>query len=382
MCIYIHVPFCSSKCHSATATRSRFRPVTKTQEPVRAPALRRVGALGRPGKPRFAPRSPRCTSAGEHRPTWDLSCSPYSPNVAERCFNTSRYTEWALESTVDGLTPDMIDTMQMLGFNRLHIGVQSLEEPVRQVIGRRRPVADVLAIIHQTLRLGWIVSVDMVCGLPLQTIPSFKRDIDILLDTGVNGVSLYELLIYPQNLRWAKQQGLEGRSHLPNYLMFHVAAAALHANGYRKNTFNHWADKRDNNRYFTFPSRGEDCLAVGTIADGVFGDYHFRHPRYAAYIRSATPVSPGLEGGLRRTAAESKMHPVATAIISGRVPEGLIPLLRRQTDGTPLASRWVDLGLVAETDDGGLRLLTNGSWFAGNMIKEYTGLYPEYTAQH
>ena len=236
-------------------------------------------------------------------------------------------------------------------------------------------------MIDKTLGLGWIVSVDMVCGLPLQTIRSFKRDIDTLLGTGVNGVALYELLIYPQNLRWAKRQGLEGRSHLPNYLMFHVAAAALEADGYRKNTFNHWADERDDNRYFTFPSRGEDCLAVGTIADGVFGDYHFRHPRYAAYIRSATPASPGLDGGLRRTAGENEMHPVATAIMSGRVPPTLVPRLRRQTDGTPLASRWVDLGLVAETPDGGLRLLTNGSWFAGNMIQEYAGLYPEHTAQ-
>jgi len=382
MCIYIHVPFCSSKCQFCDcysfALPARHEEHKSRYVRLLCQELALWAAQGDLGS-----RPISTVHLGGGTPTY---LGPELLTVLAECcrahFNTSRHTEWALESTVDGLTPEMIATMQRLGFNRLHIGVQSLEEPVRQVIGRRRSVADVLAAIDQTLHLGWIVSVDMVCGLPLQTIPSFKRDIDTLLGTGVDGVALYELLIYPQNLRWAKRQGLEGRSHLPNYLMFHVAAAALEANGYRKNTFNHWADQRDDNRYFTFPSRGEDCLALGTIADGVFGDYHFRHPRYAAYLRSATSLSPGLQGGLRRTAAESEMQPVATAIMSGHVPLGLVPLLRRRTDGVPLADRWAGLGLVARTDDGGLQLLTNGSWFAGNMIKEYTGLYPEYTAQH
>jgi hypothetical protein len=37
--------------------------------------------------------------------------------------------------------------------------------------------------------------------------------------------------------------------------------------------------------------------------------------------------------------------------------------------------------LVEESDRGGLSLTTNGSWFAGNMIKELTGVYPEHTHQ-
>ena len=215
---------------------------------------------------------------------------------------------------------------------------------MRQLIGRRHPAEDALAMIDKTLQPWLDRQRRHGVRAPVADRDLLQRDIDTLLGTGVNGVALYELLIYPQNLRWAKRQGLEGRSHLPNYLMFHVAAAALEADGYRKNTFNHWADERDDNRYFTFPSRGEDCLAVGTIADGVFGDYHFRHPRYAAYIWSATPASPGLDGGLRRTAGENEMHPVATAIMSGRVPPTLVPRLRktnrRDASRIPLGRPW------------------------------------------
>jgi anaerobilin synthase len=381
MCIYIHVPFCSSKCSFCDcysfALPPRHEEHKKRYVRLLCEELALWAAQGNLGS-----RPVSTVHLGGGTPTY---LGPELLTVlAEACrsnFNTGQHTEWALESTVEGLSPAMIGTMQELGFDRLHIGVQSLEDPVRQLIGRRRPAGEVLAKIDETLRLDWTVSVDMVSGLPLQTIPSFRRDISTLIAAGVNGVSLYELLIYPQNQRWARQQGFDDRSHLPNYLMFQVAAAVLDAAGYRKNTFNHWADERDSNRYFTFPTRGEDCLAVGTIADGVFGDYHFRHPRYAAYLRSATPLTPGLDGGLRRTAAESEMQPVTTAILSGRIPAQLAPRLRRRADKTPLAQRWIDLGLVAQDDDGGLQLLTNGSWFAGNMIQDYASLYPEHIAQ-
>lgn len=378
ICIYLHVPFCSSKCSFCDCYSFRLPP--RHEEHKRRYVRRLCEELelwSEQGN--LASRPVSTIHLGGGTPTY---LGPeLLTEVAETCralFNTSPRTEWALESTVESLTPDMIDTMERLDFRRLHIGVQSLEEPVREVIGRRRPVREVLARISETLDRGWIVSVDMVCGLPLQTISSFADDIRTLIAAGINGVAVYELLIYPQNRGWAERQGLTGRSHLPNYLMFQIAAAILEAAGYRKNTFNHWADDRDDNRYFTFPSRGEDCLAVGTIADGVFGDYHYRHPTYAHYLRAEG--GPGLQGGLRRTAYESEMHPVATAIMSGRVPKELVGRLGT-TGGVSLADRWVALGLVRRADDGGLVLLTNGSWFAGNMIKELTGLYPEHTLQ-
>lgn len=381
LCIYIHVPFCSSKCHFCDCYSFRLSPQREEEKRRYVHQLcDELSLWSEQGN--LASRPVSTVHLGGGTPTFlgpDLLAE-----LSECCrtrFNTSPLTEWALESSVQSLTPEMTETMQQLGFHRLHIGVQSLEDPVREAIGRRHPAHEVLTRIEETLGLGWTVSVDMVCGLPLQTIPSFARDIETLLSAGVNGVSLYELLIYPQNRRWAAEQGFTDRSHLANYLMFQVAAEILERNGYRKNTFNHWADDRDDNRYFTFPSRGEDCLAVGTIADGVFGDYHFRHPRYTAYLRAASRESPGLEGGLRRTAYESEMHAVAAAIMSGRVPKELVPHLLKTVGGVSLRDRWVALRLVQETKDGGLVLLANGSWFAGNMIKDLTGLYPSKTLQ-
>jgi coproporphyrinogen III oxidase-like Fe-S oxidoreductase len=164
-----------------------------------------------------------------------------------------------------------------------------------------------------------VVSVDLVCGLPYQTINSLVADIETLRAIGVNGFSLYELLIYPQNQKWAESQGLTKRGHLGNYFMFQAGATTLRQLGLRQNLFNHWADAADQNIYFTYPTRGEDCLAVGTIADGVLGDYHFRHPRYGAYMRATAEGWPGLQGGLRRTTEETMLMPLLTTILSGHI---------------------------------------------------------------
>jgi len=256
----------------------------------------------------------------------------------------------------------MIQTMHEAGYRRLHLGVQSLQDDVRQAIGRRNPAEKVIGKIEETMALGWIVSVDMICGLPNQTLTGFMDNIQTLIDMGIHGVSVYELLIYPQNKRWAIAHQLDNPSrHEPNFWMFMAGATLLEQWGYRKNLFNHWADEADKNIYFTFPTRGEDLLAVGTIADGVFGDYQYRHPRYADYMAHGLPA---LEGGLRHNAYEKRLSPYITQVLSARLSSQFASALPH------LIERWHKHALIRPMGDGGYELTASGAWFAGNMIAE------------
>ena len=265
----------------------------------------------------------------------------------------------------------MIACMHELGFRRLHLGVQSLETAVRTEIGRRRSPEEVLECARLTRARDWIVSVDLICGLPFQTLRGYLQGIQALLEAGVDGFSLYELLIYPQNRRWADKHGLLQRSHLPNYWLFQAGAHLLAGSGFGKNLFNHWVNQRDTNIYFTFPTRGEDCLAVGAIADGVFGKVHYRHLGYAHYLRAAGQGLPGLEGSLQRTTLEDCAQPLVSAILSGTIPADYTSLLGLPSqDGTPPLERWLANALVERDAQGGLRLTTNGSWFAGNLVAD------------
>jgi len=124
----------------------------------------------------------------------------------------------------------------------------------------------------------------------------------------VGGFSLYELLLHPQNQCWTANIGLSPCRHGANFVLFLMEAQRLEGLGYRHNLFNHWADAADENRYVTFSIREEDCLAVGTIADVLFGGYHFRHLRYAAHLRGGDGL-PAPEGALQRRTRKSALFP-------------------------------------------------------------------------
>jgi coproporphyrinogen III oxidase-like Fe-S oxidoreductase len=214
--------------------------------------------------------------------------------------------------------------------------------------------------------MGWIVSVDLIYGLPDQTLDSLLGDIRRLSAMGINGFSLYELQLSTRNRAFTQRHRLQERDRELNYFLAQAASHLLVELGFEKTLFNHFADRRDTNLYFTFPARGEDCLALGTIADGSFGDYHYRHLEYAAYRRSVGQCA-GLQGGLRRNQVENQLQPLSIGLLAGRVPQSLFASPASQS----LLTSWQALRLLVEDrQTGDLRLTGNGSWLVGNMLAQ------------
>jgi coproporphyrinogen III oxidase-like Fe-S oxidoreductase len=376
-CIYIHSPFCASKCGFCDSYS--FRLGSHRAERISDYIGKVIAEMRLWSEQGNLARRPVSTvHFGGGTPTF-LGEEPFR-SLIENCvarFATSPNTEWALESTVSDLSTEMLGRLYDWGFRRLHLGVQSLEDVVRQEMGRKSSAAQALAKTTEAIEMGWVVSVDLICGLPGQTLAGFIGGIKALWQLGVHGFSLYELLIYPQNRKWAERHGLTKRGHLMNYWMFQAGAGYLETLGYKKNLFNHWANPKDQNVYFTFPTRGEDLLAIGTIADGVFGDYHYRHPRYQDYLTLMRDDFPALEGGLRRNVLENRLHLLATAILAGSIPLASVPALEvGGLDSDTILQRWIDLALVEKnTRECALSLTTNGSWFTGNMVSELASAY-------
>jgi coproporphyrinogen III oxidase-like Fe-S oxidoreductase len=373
-CIYVHVPFCGRRCHFCDCYSFRLGAHQEQHVDAYLDLLEqemhlwsRLGTL--------AARPVSTIHFGGGTPTF-LGIRPFERLVGlcQAHFSSDRQTEWALESTVSDLAPEMISFLHGLGFTRLHIGVQTLQDDVRQTLNRRAPAAAVLAAIAGAAELGWIVSVDLIYGLPGQSPDGLLNDIGRLASVGVNGFSLYELQLSSRNKRFAQQHGLDRRDRRHNYLLSLAAARILVKLGYRKTLFNHYADDRDTNLYFTFPARGEDCLALGAVADGSFGDYHYRHPEYAAYRRTVAKSFPGLQGGLRRNKVENHLQPLTIALLAGSIHPSLFvdavsQALRQDWERSRL--------LVEDPGTGNLCLTGSGSWFVGNMISDLLARYGE-----
>lgn len=368
LCIYVHLPFCPQRCAFCDCYSFRLGSHRRRHVEGYLALLEQEAALwSRLGT--LARRPVSTLHLGGGTPTFlgkealarliDLFRSHFALDAA---------TELALESTASELTPGMLTHLDGLGFRRLHVGVQTLQDGQRQALNRRAGAAAVLEGLARAVGAGWVVSVDLIYGLPGQRLEALLDDVRTLIAAGIDGFSLYELQISSRNRRFAEQHGLLQRDRRDNYLLAQVAGRFLAGRGYRKTLFNHFAGEHDTNLYFTFPERGEDLLALGTIADGVFGDYHYRHPEYAAYRRGVSDDSPGLSGGLRRTGRESRLQPLVTALMGGRMPATLLDSLA----GDALRAAWLQSRLLEPGPDGDYWLTGNGSWFVGNMISELT----------
>lgn len=369
-CIYIHLPFCSRRCsfcdcYSFQLQRHRDYHIETYLECL-AQEIKLWSQLGT-----LASRPVSTIHLGGGTPTFlgEMGLRRLTGHCHER-FNTNRQTEWALESTTAELTDEMFSALDDLGFTRLHLGVQSLEDPVRRVINRQEPATTVLNKIVRAKSMGWEVSVDLIFGLPGQTLTGLLNDITTLANIGVAGFSLYELQLSPRNHKFTERYGLTEQNRLVEYFLFQAASHLLTKFGYHKTLFNHFAREQDTNLYFTFPERREDCLALGTIADGVFGDYHYRHPEYTTYCRSVTEDFPALKGGLRQTELETRLQPLEVALLSGCISPALFAQTLGPVQFELLCRRWQESALVENTSSERLCLTANGSWLVGEMMAQ------------
>jgi coproporphyrinogen III oxidase-like Fe-S oxidoreductase len=285
-------------------------------------------------------------------------------------FNIKLDTEWAIETTSASLTENTFAFLYDLGFRRVHLGVQSMEEQVRPLLKRRESAHSILKKIEIAQSLNWVTSVDLLVGLPYETPRGFLTGLTAFIDAGCDGFSVYEINISSQNIKFANQYNLLERDRRENYFLFLAALTQLSNSGFKKNLFNHYANKRDQNLYFTFPERGEDCLAIGAYADGVFVDYHYRHSDYQTYIQKTSSGMPAIEGGIRKTNRAKQLFPLEIAILSGEftLSELERPLLKNQI--SDLIQSWEAALLVEQSDNSTYALTPNGAWFAGNMVQD------------
>ena len=367
LAIYIHIPFCLQRCGFCDCYAI---PLGKQnhlrQKRYFSTLMSEISSWGRLANLRNRPVSTIHFGGG----TPNCIDPLLFEQLVDKCrnvFGILPETEWALESTGLLLSENHLKWLKNIGFTRLHIGVQTLEEPLRHQIGRKTPTILLMKQLSHALKMKFITSVDIVYGLPNQTSKGLLQTLDQLTDAGIHGISLYRFNISRRNRWFVKScQGFTPEK-VYDYCLLQAADQVLVRRGYKKNYFNHYALPKDRNIYFTHAQRGEDLLAMGTIADGIFGDYCYRHPGYAKFLASTTKSMPALEGGLCFTKKERTIHPQTMQLMGGYFPFKYIngEKLRR------LVSKWVDCALIKESaGNNGLDLTANGSWFISDMIRE------------
>ncbi len=107
-------------------------------------------------------------------------------------------TEMEISIEVNPATIDMqgLEILQRAGFNRLSIGIQSLNDRELKILGRPHSSADAIHTVRLAREAGFAnISIDLMYGLPDQDIMSWQDTLRKALTLAPEHLSLYELTI-------------------------------------------------------------------------------------------------------------------------------------------------------------------------------------------
>jgi oxygen-independent coproporphyrinogen-3 oxidase len=111
-------------------------------------------------------------------------------------FQLGGLEEATIEANPDSLTEDFLKAALDMGFKRISIGVQSLDDEELKKAGRAHNARQALSAIKAAFESGFDdVSADIMIGLPGQTPESLRTTINIILGAGVTHISPYCLSI-------------------------------------------------------------------------------------------------------------------------------------------------------------------------------------------
>lgn len=110
----------------------------------------------------------------------------------ERSFPRAPNCETSIEVHPPVTTRAQLETLRSLGFSRLSMGVQDFDPDVQARIRRKQPFAQTQSLIEDARALGFTsINVDLMYGLPLQTVPSFGRTLELVEQLRPDRIALF-----------------------------------------------------------------------------------------------------------------------------------------------------------------------------------------------
>ncbi len=274
--IYIHWPYCLSKCpycdfastvcHQidetvllATYQRDLIVFKEKTENPIPVTSIFFGG-----GTPSLMSVS-MCESLLE---------------TIQKNFVISSTVEITMEANPDAVNRKKMNDLKELGVNRLSIGVQSLNEKDLQFLGRRHTVKRALDCIEDASYIFSSVNMDLIYARPRQKAADWELELTQAVDLKLPHYSLYQLTIEEntpfgrQQIESADEETATELYRLTDSIMNDAGIVAYEVSNYARSGF----ECIHNLTYW----RGGDYIGIGAAAQGRIGLWETINPRSVA----------------------------------------------------------------------------------------------------
>ncbi|GAB5046144.1 radical SAM family heme chaperone HemW [Thermodesulfovibrio sp. TK110] len=118
-------------------------------------------------------------------------------------FKIARDVEFSIEINPKTLNMEKLDLLKDYGINRLSIGVQSFNDKELLFLGRIHNAQEAVKTVETALENGFEnISIDLIYGIPVQTLKSLKETLNKAVNTAVSHISAYELSVEENTPLW------------------------------------------------------------------------------------------------------------------------------------------------------------------------------------
>ena len=273
MGLYVHVPFCKTKCpycdfntyQGIENLMEPFLPALTTEvecwgETLDHPAVKSVFFGG--GTPSYLPPG-------------------YIEKILasiQESFKVDPAAEITIEANPGDLDEAACAGILAQGVNRLSIGVQSLDNDLLNLLGRRHQASEAVQAFEAARQAGFDnVNLDLMYGLPNQSMDQWRQTLDALAELAPEHISLYALTLEegtPMH-RWAE----EGKIPEPDpdlaADMYLYARESLASAGYHHYEISNWSLPGRACEHNVVYWENGPYLGVGPGAHSRLGDYRF-----------------------------------------------------------------------------------------------------------
>lgn len=290
--IYIHIPFCKSKCPYCDFYS--FKADEKTKDSYLTAVLSyleryRYKVTDEIDTVYFGGGTPSFFSGERIK---EILC------YIKDNYNVTDDAEITVECNPSSVDAQLARTLSEAGVNRISMGMQSVVDKERITLGRHSDREKISLCIDLFRSYGINnISLDLMLGIPYQTKESLKESIDFVRSKNVTHVSAYMLKI-EENTAFYKEMNtlsLPDEDEVCNLYLY--TAEELEKSGYLQYEISNFSkegyESRHNLRYW----HCEEYLGIGPSAHSFLGGKRFYFERdFESFIKGSSPIPDG-DGG-------------------------------------------------------------------------------------
>lgn len=353
--LYIHIPFCVRRCNYCDFSTQAIDPNSNVVAEYVEKLVLQIRQKSKEGELSAIETVYIGGGTPTHIGNARLSELLYALSIS---MHLTEDVEFTIEANPESLDERMVADIWAMGVNRISIGVQSFDDAMLEMLGRAHTAARAIEAVEIAKTRFSNISIDLMCGLPGQTLSGFENDLMQAIELGISHISIYPLTVEDHTVlsNMVLSGQIEDIDEDIQADMMKLAARILTEHGFQRYEVASYAkpgfESRHNISYWT----GKSYLGLGysatTMTQNAERRMRVQDDRVTDDLNARQMAAEDLMLGMRMSCGvdDSKVNQVAL----------LVPETSETLEGL------VDDGLVEHND--GRWYPTERGWLFGNDL--------------